>query len=72
MDSITNELKHIRSLEKHLYPKGFCFFKKKKQQKCMGEENFQKLKGPYAVFPLNWLTYEMFYQGKQILMDFLW
>ena len=38
----------------------------------MGEENFQKLKGPCAVFPLNWLTYEMFYQGKQILMDFLW
>ena len=52
MDSITNELKHIRSLEKHLYPKGFCFKKKKKTTKMHGRGKFSKIKGTICSVPI--------------------
>ena len=49
IDSITNELKDIKSLEKRLYPKGFCL---KKTVKMHGKGEFSKIKGTICNGPI--------------------
>ena len=66
LDSIPNDFKDLKKLEKVLISERILF---KKIAIIHGKAEFSKIKGRFATFPWKLKIYAIFYQGQQFPMD---